>query len=186
MCLVDRLKTTMPGLSTDKLIRLNKLAQTAVFTSQGIPFIYAGEEVFRDKKGVHNSYKSPDSINAIDWTRKIQYNDVYEYYKNLIRLRKDHPAFRMGDADMVREHLEFLPVQGSNIVAFRLKDHANGDSWNEIIVALNANTTSQKLSVDEGKYTIVCKDGIIDTKGLGNINGATVDVPAQSALIVYR
>ncbi len=72
MCLVDRLNASVPGITPQELIKLDKLAQTAVFTSQGIPFIYAGEEVMRDKKGVHNSYQSPDSINAIDWKRKKQ------------------------------------------------------------------------------------------------------------------
>ena len=66
MCLVDRLKSSIPGITPEQLVRLDKLAQTAVLTSQGIPFIYAGEEVMRDKKGVHNSFESPDSINAID------------------------------------------------------------------------------------------------------------------------
>lgn len=54
----------------------------------------------RDKKGVHNSYQSPDSINAIDWKRKAEHADVFAYYKGLIQLRKNHPAFRMGDADL--------------------------------------------------------------------------------------
>ena len=47
----------MPGITPEQLVRLDKLAQTVVFTSQGIPFIYAGEEVMRDKKGVDNSYR---------------------------------------------------------------------------------------------------------------------------------
>lgn len=99
MCLVDRLRASIPGIKDDELARLDKLAQTAVFTSQGIPFIYAGEEVMRDKKGVHNSFQSPDSINAIDWSRKALHADVFAYYKGLIQLRKNHPAFRLGSAD---------------------------------------------------------------------------------------
>ena len=51
MCLVDRLNASIPGITPQELAKLDKLAQTAVFTSQGIPFIYAGEEVMRDKKG---------------------------------------------------------------------------------------------------------------------------------------
>ena len=140
----------------------------------------------RDKKGVHNSFESPDSINAIDWRRKTTNGDVFMYYKRLIDLRKSHPAFRMGDAELVRKHLEFLPVDGSNLVAFRLKDHANGDSWEDIIVAFNSRNTLAKLSVPEGKYTIVCKDGIIDSRGLGILYGPEVSIPAQSALIIYK
>ena len=137
MCVVDRLKASIPGITTDELIRLDLLGQTMVFTSQGVPFIYAGEEVLRDKKGVHNSYKSPDSINAIDWTNKDRYPQVFDYYRGLMELRRNHPAFRMADASMVRQHLEFIPTSDCTI-CFRLKDNANGDSWQDIIVILNA------------------------------------------------
>lgn len=186
LCLVDRLKASMPSITPEQLIRLDKLAQTVVFTSQGIPFIYAGEEIMRDKQGIDNSYKSPDAVNAIDWRRKTTNGDVFIYYKRLIDLRKSHPAFRMGDAALVRKHLEFLPVEGSNLIAFRLKDHANGDPWEEIIVAFNSRPTPAKLAVPLGKYTVVCKDGVIDTCGLGIQNGPEVIIPGQSALILYK
>jgi len=186
MCLVDRLKASIPGITPVELAKLDKLAQTAVFTSQGVPFIYAGEEVMRDKKGVHNSFESPDSINAIDWRRKAEHADVFAYYKGLILLRKKHPAFRMGDADLVRKHLEFLPVDGSNVVVYRLKENANGDAWGDIIVVLNARKEPAKLTVPEGKYTVVCKDGFINEQGLGTLYGPEVVVPAQSALIMYK
>ena len=186
MCLVDRLKASVPGITPQELARLDKLPQTAVFTSQGIPFIYAGEEVMRDKKGVHNSYNSPDSINAIDWKRKAEHADVFAYYKGLIQLRKNHPAFRMGDAGLVRKHLEFLPVEGSNLIAYRLKENANGDAWEDIIVVLNSRKENARLAVPEGKYTVVCKDGFISEGGLGTLYGPEVIVPAQSALIIWK
>lgn len=160
----------MPGITPEQLVRLDKLAQTVVFTSQGIPFIYAGEEVMRDKKGVDNSYKSPDAVNAIDWRRKTTNEDVFTYYKRLIDLRKSHPAFRMGDAEMVRRHLEFLPVEGNNLIAFLLKEHANGDRWEDIIVAFNSRTTPARLEVPAGKYTVVCKDGVIDVRRTWDAN----------------
>ena len=186
MCLVDRLKSSIPGITPEELARLDKLAQTAVFTSQGVPFIYAGEEVMRDKKGVHNSYQSPDSVNAIDWKRKTEHADVFAYYKGLIQLRKHHPAFRLGDAGLVRKHLEFLPAEGGNVVAYRLKEHAGGDAWGDIYVVLNARKETAKVSVPEGKYTVVCKDGFISEKGLGTMYGPEISVPAQSALIFYK
>lgn len=186
MCLVDRLRASIPGIKQEELIDLDKLAQTAVFTSQGIPFMYAGEEVMRDKKGVHNSFQSPDSINAIDWHRKAEHADVFAYYKGLILLRKLHPAFRMGSGDMVRKNLEFLPVSARNIVAFRLKNYANGDSWGDIIVVLNARKESIKQSVPDGKYVAVCRNGQINLQGLGMMYGPEVAVPAQSALIIYK
>ena len=187
MCLVDRLKASVPGITSEELARLDKLAQTAVFTSQGVPFIQAGEEVMRDKKGVHNSYQSPDSVNAIDWSRKARHADVFAYYKGLIQLRKHHPAFRLGDADLVRQHLEFLPVEGSNLVAWRLKEHAGGDAWEDIIVILNSRREPTHMALPQaGVYTIVCKEGIINEQGLERVSGMEIIVPAQSAMILYK
>lgn len=186
MCLVDRLRASIPGIKDDELARLDKLAQTAVFTSQGIPFIYAGEEVMRDKKGVHNSFQSPDSINAIDWSRKALHADVFAYYKGLIQLRKNHPAFRLGSAELVRRHLEFLPVEGKNLVAWRLKEHAGGDRWEDIVVVLNSRREPARVAVPQGNYTIVCKDGAINEGGLAKVSGAELVVPAQSALIAWK
>ena len=187
MCLADRIKHTLPeGASLEERVALHKLAETFVFTSQGVPFIFTGDEVMRDKKGVHNSYNSPDEINTVDWKQKNTYREVFDYIKDLIAMRKAHPAFRMGDADMVRKHMEFLPVEGSNLIAFILKNRANGDSWNNIVVAFNSRKEPAKVSVPKGNYTIVCKDGKINPKGMGRVNGTEVVVPAQSALIMHQ
>lgn len=184
MCLVDRLKASVPGITTDELIRLDELAQTAVFTSQGVPFMLSGEEMLRDKKGVHNSYNSPDSINELRWENLKRYPQVFTYYKNLISLRRHHPAFRLGDANLVRQHLEFLP-SADCLVAFRLTGHAGGDSWRNIIVALNANKQPRSLTIPEGSYTVVCREGKINEAGLDTIQGSQVTVPAQSAIILH-
>ena len=185
MCLVDRLRASVKDITQDELIRLDLLAQTAVMTSQGIPFMLSGEEMLRDKKGVHNSYNSPDSVNHLDWNNLKRYPQVMEYYRDLIALRKAHPAFRLGDADLVRRHREFLPTQDC-VVAYRLKDHAGGDMWQDIYVVLNANRQSRTITVPDGNYTIVCRDGQIRNIGLDTFSGTTVNVPAQSALIFHN
>lgn len=186
MCLADRLKATMPDATDEERASLHKLAETFVFTSQGVPFIFAGDEIMRDKKGIHNSYNSPDSINTIDWRNKTIHHDVFDYVRELITLRKNHPAFRMGDADKVRQYMEFLPVEGSNLVAFILKDNANGDSWKNIIVAFNSRKEPAKLSIPAGRYTIVCKDGKIKQSGMGQVSGNEIIVPARSAMIIHQ
>lgn len=186
MCLADRLKATMPDATDEERASLHKLAETFVFTSQGVPFIFAGDEMMRDKKGIHNSYNSPDSINTIDWRNKTIHHDVFDYVRELITLRKNHPAFRMGDADKVRQYMEFLPVEGSNLVAFILKDNANGDSWKNIIVAFNSRKEPAKLSIPAGRYTIVCKDGKIKQSGMGQVSGNKIIVPARSAMIIHQ
>ncbi len=184
MCLVDRLKTELPGISTDELIRLDLLAQTAVFTSQGVPFMLSGEEMLRDKKGVHNSFESPDSVNRLDWTNLERYPQVFQYYKQLIQLRKNHPAFRLGNAELVRKHLEFLPTEPC-LVGFVLKDNAGNDAWKNIIVIFNGNREPQTISIPSGNYTVVCCDGQIDENGLGEVHGDKVVVDPQAALILH-
>lgn len=184
MCLTDRLRASIPGITTDELIRLDMLAQTAVLTSQGVPFILSGEEMLRDKKGVHNSYNSPDSINRLDWNNMERYPQVMDYYKNLTRLRRNHPAFRLGSADLVRRHLEFLPTQ-PGLVAFRLKDYAGRDDWRNIIVILNAAKQQRKVTIPQGNYTIVCHEGKIDENGLSTFSGSEATVSAQSAMILH-
>ena len=185
MCLTDRLRTSIPGINTDELIRLDLLAQTAVFTSQGVPFMLCGEEMLRDKKGVANSFRSPDNINHLDWNNLKKYPEVFDYYSGLIALRKAHPAFRLGNAEAVRQHLEFLSAP-SGVVAFRLKNHAGGDAWNNIIVILNANRTAQTINIPMNQYTAVVKDGVVKAEGIGNtINADKVEVSAQRAMIIY-
>ncbi|MBO4665427.1 MAG: type I pullulanase [Paludibacteraceae bacterium] len=177
MMLTDRLRSSVKpakgkkAIKDDELQRLDMLAQTAILTSQGIPFIFAGEEVMRDKKGVHNSYCSPDDINAIDWSLKAKNKNLFDYYASLIALRKAHKAFHLGDAELVRKHLEFLDTQ-DGVVAFRLKDHAGGDAWKDIVVVLNANR--KPVSIDlpaEGEYKPVI---------------GTMPVAAQSATILAQ
>ncbi len=212
MCLRDRLTATLPGASEAELLRLDKLGQTVVFTSQGIPFIYAGEELFRTKQGVHNSYNSPDAINAIDWSFKNRYSDLYDYYRGLIALRKAHPAFRLGDADQVREHLEFLDAP-DGVVAWRLTGHAGGDPCEEIVVVINSRKEAVSVTVpgqgssdsasgnsgtgspssgntvpttDTHSYTVYCRDGRISVDGLGTLSGPVLTVGPQQALIVGR
>lgn len=201
MCLVDRLKASIPSLTdknipekerTAELIRIDQLAQTAVFTSQGVPFILSGEEMLRDKKGVHNSYNSPDSINHLDWNNLQRYPQLFTYYKNLIQLRKNHPAFRLATGDKVRQHLEFLPAVNSKdvkqdcLVGFLLKDLQGIDAWKTIVVIYNFNKEAKEMAIPEGNYTIACCNGAIDEAGLGEVSGKEVLVDGQSALILFQ
>lgn len=185
MCLTDRLRTSIPNITEEELIRLDLLAQTAVLTSQGVPFMLAGEEMMRDKKGVHNSYNSPDEVNHLDWNNLKKYPQVFDYYRRLIALRTNHPAFRLGDADLVRKHLEFLPAS-EGVVAFRLKDNAGGDEWKDIIVILNGTKKEVELSTPLSSYTVVCKDGIVDEHGIQTVHDTTVTVSPQSAVILHN
>jgi pullulanase len=207
MCLVDRLKASAPGISNDELIRLDLLAQTAVFTSQGVPFMLSGEELLRTKLGVHNSFESPDSINHLDWSNKTSYPQVFDYYRGLIQLRRDHPLFRLGSADLVRQCLSFLDTP-DDVVAYRLTKQAAGDAkddgsakdngsakdsplagepWQSIVVVLNASSTEQTIAIPNGQYTMVCANGRIDlsASGITTVSGDKVKVAPQSAVILH-
>ena len=185
MCLTDRLRASIPGISTDELVRLDLLAQTAVFTSQGVPFILSGEEMLRDKKGVHNSFNAPDSINHLDWNNLKKYPQVFDYYKGLIRLRKAHPAFRLGKAGLVRDNLRFLSAP-AHCVAYCISNrNVPGEEWNNTIVILNAGKEAAKVAVPGGKYTIVAKEGVVIPEGMGEMEGSEAFVAPQSALIIH-
>lgn len=186
MCLVDRLLTSVKEITEEELIRLDLLAQTAVFTSQGVPFMLSGEEMLRNKKGVHNSYNSPDSVNVLDWDNLERYPQVYDYYKNLIKMRRNHPAFRMGTAGMVRRNLNFLRTENKRVVAFHINGTMAGDSWSDIIVILNSNKKPVTVAIPNGVFTIVGSDGVINEEGMGTVEGGSATASAQSALILKR
>ena len=184
--LVDKLRISNPDASKDDLLKYDKLAQTIVFTSQGVPFMFNGEEIFRSKKGVHNSFQSPDSINKIDWDNKTLYKDLYRYYRDLIALRKKHPAFRMTRTEDIREKLRFLDTGQKGVIAYTLSEYANGDPWREILVVFNGNKTAKPVDIPEGNWTVAGRDGKINEKGLGEVSGGKISVSGSSALILYR
>ena len=186
LTLTDKLAKSMPEASETERQRAARLAQTIVFTSQGTPFMFAGEEVFRDKKGVHNSYKSPDSINAIDWNLKHKNSEQFEYYRQLIKLRKEHPAFRMTTADQIARHLVFDEKTDENVISYTLRDHANGDVWKEIKVVFNGNPKAMEVKVAKRNWTVIAEDGRIDADGLGSSRGGKISVAPTSALILAR
>ena len=190
LCLTDKLHKSMAGEPEENMLAAAKLAQTIVFTSQGTPFMFAGEEVFRDKKGVHNSYKSPDSINAIDWSNKARYRDQFDYYKGLIALRKAHPAFRMTTAAEIAKNLKFDKIDSSktpNLISYSLLNNANGDEWKEIKVVFNGASNPQTVDIKKGEWMIVAQDGKISPAGdLGVTQGGKITLRPYSALILAR
>ena len=186
LTLTDKLAKSMPGSTEADRQRAARLAQTIVFTSQGTPFMFAGEEVFRDKKGVHNSYKSPDSINAIDWTLKHKNAEQFDYYRELIKLRREHPAFRMTTAEDIARNIVFDKVVAPNVVSYSIKNNANGDEWKEIKLIFNGSDTPYVARVPKGDWMIIARDGKLKADGLEASKGGSVVVTPTSALILAR
>lgn len=186
LCLVDKLKASNPGASVETLKRMHKLAHTIVFTSQGIPFLFCGEEIFRDKKGIHNSFQSPDSINAIDWNLKETHQDLFLYYQKLIALRKNHPAFRMATAAEVNQHLTFLPVSSPLVVAFTLNAPQADDAWSQIVVVHNGNNSTICIDIPRDSYKVIVEDGQICEQGLAVFKGKTLCVKGISTTLLAK
>lgn len=186
LTLTDKLAKSMVGADKQKRMRAARLAQTIVFTSQGTPFMFAGEEVFRDKKGVHNSYKSPDSINAIDWTLKSINAEQFNYYKQLISLRRSHPAFRMTTAEDIAKNIIFDKVDAPNLISYSICNNANGDEWKEIKLIFNGSDEARELKIKKGDWTIIAQDGKIDLGGIATTKGGKISVEPCSALILYK
>ena len=182
-CLRDRLEEATKATEAERLAMV-KLAQTAVYTSQGLPFIFAGEELYRHKQGVKNSYNKPDSINAIDWTYKTKYKDLVDYYAALAAIRHAHPGFCLGDAELVREKLEFIEVADPCVVAFRINGLEGIDSAKSLTVLLNGSKKAVKVEIPQGNYVVLAQNGQADAEGVGAYTGAYISAPATSATIL--
>ena len=182
-CLRDRLEEAAKATEKQRL-RMVKLAQTAVYTSQGIPFIFNGEELYRHKQGVKNSYNQPDAINAIDWTYKTRYSDLVKYYSELAAIRHAHPGFCLGDPDLVREKLQFIDVDDPCIVAFRISGLEGIDTAKSLTVVLNGSKKHRKIAIPEGRYIVLAENGVADVDGIGAYTGDYCAVVATSATIL--
>lgn len=183
--LYDKLKISRPDASEAEIKKMHKLAQTIVLTSQGIPFLHAGTEFMRSKKGVENSFESSDEINQIAWDQKKVHYDVFEYYQGLISLRKNHPAFKIPSTSAIQDHLRFLEISGDNFLGFELSDHANGDQWRNILVLYNGSLLNKTISLPQGKWTVVSDGDQVNESGLSSSSG-TLTIPAISAMILKQ
>jgi pullulanase len=142
--------------------------------------------MLRTKQGIANSFASPDTINQLDWSRKAKYKAVFNYYHGLVALRKNHPAFRMPSAKMIREHLHFMDSGDPGVVAYRVSGNANGDKWKNIIVIFNGSTSDKKVIIQAGKWKMAVDGNGIDEKGLKNIGAGEMPVAATSACVLYE
>jgi pullulanase len=183
----DKLVVAHPTLLKQDLIKLDVLSNTIVFTSQGIPFLPLGDEFLRTKKGASNSYNLPDSINQLDWARKAKYQQVFTFYRQLLALRKAHPAFRLPTQELIAQHLKFLPGLTAGTIAYQLVDHAGGDTWQTITVLFNGTGQVASLPVPAGKYSTVLRGLEINQHGLGPVmSSGVVEMPRYSALVLVQ
>ena len=163
----DRLEHISPDASREELQQMVRLAHLGVFTSQGIPFIFAGEEMYRSKLGQKNTYNLPDKYNAIDWALKSENANLVEYHKGLIAMRKAHPAFALGSAEAVREHLSFIDTDNEAAVGFVLDNLEGIDSAKRIVVLMNGSREAVEFAIPEGEYKWICDGEVVEPRGIG-------------------
>ena len=188
-CLWDKIVYTCIDCSKQEMLDIQKLANAIVLTSQGVPFLHAGEEIVRTKFGEHNTYNLPDSINQLVWTNKARYHDVFAFYRDMIALRLNHPAFSMTSTEMIATHLHFIDIAHELVVGFHLSEHANGDAWKDIVVYYNSGAEKAEVQVPAGKFRAVAtKYGInergLDVPGYDGIIENKAFVPPRSILIL--
>lgn len=181
--LFDKLQVSRPDADEETLIAMDKLANAVVLTSQGVSFLHAGSEMLRTKNEEHNSYNLPDSINQIDWNWKVQHKAVFDYYKNLIALRKAHPAFRMTSGEEVRKHLSFKRVE-DGFITYRINGHANGDPWKNILVIYNAKDKPVDFQL-QGSWILAVQGDIFTVENGKKIKNSII-IPPISMLVAYQ
>ncbi|SLK20566.1 MULTISPECIES: type I pullulanase [unclassified Paenibacillus] len=168
----------------NETVRRCLLANGIVLTSQGVPLLAAGDEFLRSKYGDANSHESGDSVNAIRWEQKQQFKPVHDYYRGLIRLRCEHPAFRLRNREEIEHHVRLLE-KGKGLLAYELAGTAVGDSWGRIIVIYNASKETRTTSVPSGTWNVVVEQGQAGTETLRTAKDGQVSIPAISMTVMY-
>ena len=188
--LFDRIKMSTPDASFADRVKMNNLAAAIVMTSQGVPFIHAGEEMLRSKPledGTfdHNSYRSSDEVNNLKWAdlSQAEYQLTNAYYQGLIAFRKAHPALRMTSAEEVAQKITKLGGLDFNLVGFHIAAGANGEE-NELIVVFNPTPNASAVKLPEGEWTIYINGDKAGTQSLGNFSGTALAEPISAMVLV--
>ncbi|MCL1820218.1 MAG: type I pullulanase [Oscillospiraceae bacterium] len=179
LTLYDKFKASRPDLGETEWLEMNKMAALLVLTSQGIPFFQAGEEFARSKFGNSNSYESSDAINQLDWNRKTNYNDLYEYYRGLIALRKAQPSFRLQTADEIAESITFMDVE-AQVIAYTLKADET------LFVAVNADDSERTVTLPVSGWDILVDGQRAGTSAIGRVDGNTLTMPARTGYVLLQ
>ena len=183
-CLRDRIEVAAAEETEATKLRMNKLAQTTVMVSQGMTFFYGGEELFRTKQGIENSYQSPDSINTIPWENKKLYSDLYQYYCEIIKIRRQHKGFRLGTAELVKNHVELPETNNEGLIIYRIKDLQGIDTAASLVVLLNGTAEAIEAEIPQANYTVLAQDAQANANGMGTIEAGKVQVAPYSATIL--
>jgi len=181
----DRLALGRPRASLEDIAQRCRMGAAFTILSQGVPFFLAGEEILRSKplgpgSFDENSYKSPDSINAIRWSDldNNEHAHTLRYYEGLIRFRKAHPCFRQTSRDGIFSCVKPIASSNPNTLVFQLTD-----SDERLIVLFNNGTRDTEYSLPEGEWTIYIDKHSAGTEPLYSVCGQTV-IPSCCAIVL--
>ncbi|MEM8782286.1 MAG: type I pullulanase [Planctomycetota bacterium] len=183
LTLWDKLLKTNPDASEAELRSMQKLALGIVLTSQGVSFLHGGSDFARTKDGNHNSYNAGDAINKFDWPRKAEYREVFEYVAGLVKMRRAHPALRMHDDALVREHLRFAEVE-PGFVSYEIDGAAVDDPWSRIFVAYNGRDVTRRVELPRGSWRYAVDHADAGPQADRAASGR-VTLPAYSMAVFY-
>lgn len=183
LTLWDKLVFTNPDASEEEMKQMHKLATSIVLTSQGISFIHAGQEFMRTKGGDHNSYKSSDEVNRLDWERRVEFDKEVEYFKGLVQLRKTYDAFRMTTAEMINENITTVDAP-KHAIAYALNTPGQDG---QIIVVHNANKEAIDVTLPiNSEWELLVNGEKAGTDVIEVVNGDQVSVPALSSYVLVE
>ena len=132
----------------------NRLAAGIYLTSFGLPFMQAGEEFARTKKGVSNSYRSSPALNRLDWNRAEQYHALVDYYRGLLALRAAFP--RLGSTDRhAPEALQFFALEQPLVGWMLPAVWGDGAAWSALCVFYNPTDTACTVSLPAGQWKLL-------------------------------
>lgn len=132
----------------------NRLAAGIYLTSFGLPFMQAGEEFARTKKGVGNSYRSSPALNRLDWNRAEQYHALVDYYRGLLALRAAFP--RLGSTDRhAPEALQFFALEQPLVGWMLPAVWGDGAAWSALCVFYNPTDTTRTVSLPAGQWKLL-------------------------------
>ena len=179
----------------EELLKMNKLAAAIVLTSQGISFLHEGEEFARVKENlqgeiIENSYNSSDYTNELKWLRKQRYIDLFNYYKGLIKLRKEYKAFRMNSNKEIQNNISFMAkgneFKDDHMVGYFINIEDYNDSYSKIAVIFNANKYNVEVDLNEGEWNVLVDGEKADSEVQYKIEDSIVNVSARSACILIK
>lgn len=153
----DKLSVCSPIVTGNNMQRYHRLATVIVLLSQGIPFLHSGQEFFRTKFGVGDSYRSPDEVNQLNWERKSQFIENVDYIKGVISIRKAHRAFRLYSPKLIYQHMKFLPLE-KPIIGYLLDQVGQLGNWNRIAVFFNPTNCNHLIHLPEGVWHVIADD----------------------------